>query len=487
MTVLASLWAAPGYCDRLEVGDKAPYTHAQKWINLKPGSFEPGDAKGHLLLVVFGVFSDPVYGQWVGQLCSLAEKYAPTGLVVVALTYESEEDVAPVMLANEVNFIVGVESQSHDYYGVSTMPAAFLVGPDGRVLWIGSPYRVGPAIEQSLASVEQDEERRSREPLDLFEHDDLRQAARGAGPSLAVGDVAPDFSAAKWFNIPYATLSWKRLANRIVVLMFEMLDDDDTSRWIEYMNSIYHSYDSGQVAVVWLTLRDNRDFVSKDIRQLDAEFPLGFDSTSYKDYGLRLFPASVIVSPDRTIRWMGHPSDLVKPLQEAIKAVFGTAAATNVATPGTVIVPLKVGDAVPDFAAEDWSNSGGKKVNLDSLKDHIAVLAFWSPDDTGIGSTVALLNMLHKSCASHGIPIIALTTESKDDVEYVMDNWRMTYTVGFESHSDAAYHVPDTPYCYVVSPHGTVFWGGHPEPGLKAALQHAVKMFPEAVVRTNGD
>jgi hypothetical protein len=50
-----------------------------------------------------------------------------------------------------MNYIVGYGSTSGKAYGVTGIPHAFMIGPDGKIAWDGHPW-MGPWLRWSISS-----------------------------------------------------------------------------------------------------------------------------------------------------------------------------------------------------------------------------------------------------------------------------------------------------------------------------------------------
>lgn len=81
----------------------------------------------------------------------MQEKYKAKGVVLVALSDESEKDVKPYIKKNKVSYIVGSGAKAAERaYGVSSIPKLFLIDPAGNIAWIGSPSAVEDELEKLL-------------------------------------------------------------------------------------------------------------------------------------------------------------------------------------------------------------------------------------------------------------------------------------------------------------------------------------------------
>ena len=102
------------------------------------------------------------------HLDELQEKYAAKGLKVLAITNESRSAVDEFVTKTSAKHGIVIESgDSAGAFDVKGYPSAFMIGPDGRILWSGHPgnadetlmeraialVRIPPALPKALASI----------------------------------------------------------------------------------------------------------------------------------------------------------------------------------------------------------------------------------------------------------------------------------------------------------------------------------------------
>lgn len=75
----------------------------------------------------------------IPHLVEVWEKYAPDGLVMLALSDESSSTIESFMEGKKMPYPIGSGSQSGQAFGISGYPSAYLIGWDGTVLWEGHP------------------------------------------------------------------------------------------------------------------------------------------------------------------------------------------------------------------------------------------------------------------------------------------------------------------------------------------------------------
>ena len=124
------------------LGEVPPAFAAESWINWKGDQPPtPEFLRGKVVVVEF-------WATWCGpciagipHLNEIHEKHAKDGLVLLSLTDQSRAHVEEFVKQKDMRYTVGVKSQTADAYGVSGIPAAFVIGRDGKLLWSGHPAR----------------------------------------------------------------------------------------------------------------------------------------------------------------------------------------------------------------------------------------------------------------------------------------------------------------------------------------------------------
>jgi hypothetical protein len=159
--VAGSSWAqdsntvAPASTDRnagtekvAELGDRALALHVAEWIKGRPVKIQPGTNIYVLIFCTLSRADDFA----LTNLSSLEEKYRDKGLITVAISPESPDQIKQFVQINgaKIDFTVAADElpgrTANNYmhaFRQMQLPHAFVVGKDGTVLWQGHPLTDG--------------------------------------------------------------------------------------------------------------------------------------------------------------------------------------------------------------------------------------------------------------------------------------------------------------------------------------------------------
>jgi thiol-disulfide isomerase/thioredoxin len=134
----------------LQIGDAAPPVKIAKWMTQAPPAL-PGEKDGekHVFLVEFWATWCAPCIRGIPHLADLHTKYQKDGLVVISVSNESPATIQAFLdgkksrMKVDMPYFVGsdddMRTNSEWMAGISTIPHAFLVGRNGKVLWSGNP------------------------------------------------------------------------------------------------------------------------------------------------------------------------------------------------------------------------------------------------------------------------------------------------------------------------------------------------------------
>jgi len=151
--IMVAVWAAPLMgtlaMAGVEVGQAAPEISAKAWMNA-PGKVSLAALRGKIVVVEFWATWCPPCRASIPHLNALHEKWGSKGVVIMGMTDEHKAKVKQFMKKLPMDYIVGTGSNDSGNYGVRGIPHAFVVDPQGTVVWRGHPMSgLDAAIEQA--------------------------------------------------------------------------------------------------------------------------------------------------------------------------------------------------------------------------------------------------------------------------------------------------------------------------------------------------
>jgi len=113
--------------------------------------------RGRVVLLEFWATWCPPCRETIPHLKQLFEKYSSRGLQIISVSPEDPETVKPFVKENEMTYTIGLDDnkQTVHAYGIKSIPMAYLIGRDGKVIWQGHPAQLKEGqIEEALQTVE---------------------------------------------------------------------------------------------------------------------------------------------------------------------------------------------------------------------------------------------------------------------------------------------------------------------------------------------
>jgi thiol-disulfide isomerase/thioredoxin len=128
------------------VGTKAPPVQLNQWI-----TSQPPDLTGRVYVLDFWATWCPPCVQSIPHMIELANKYKEKAVPFIAISVDnSSEPVKKMVKSKGINYYVGMDNGLSDKYSVSSIPSAFIIGRNGKVVWQGHP--MSPDFESALVN-----------------------------------------------------------------------------------------------------------------------------------------------------------------------------------------------------------------------------------------------------------------------------------------------------------------------------------------------
>lgn len=152
MCAVAALLVASAIAQQPEVGSPAPAITAARWLNWTGDAPTVQSLAGRAVLLEF-------WGTWCGpcvrampEIQKLHARYRNQGLTVLAVSYEDPAVLEPFLKEHGYTMPVAADTAKAmvTAYGVRSWPTTFVIGKDGKVAHVGSPYDAEAAVEAAL-------------------------------------------------------------------------------------------------------------------------------------------------------------------------------------------------------------------------------------------------------------------------------------------------------------------------------------------------
>lgn len=136
------------------MGREGPELITRNWINLAPGEAPPTleGLRGKVVLLEFWATVKKACGKGLPHAQKYHERLTPHGLEVLALSYDPGQELEVQVRAYGITVRLGTEGTMADFqsYDVPSVPYAVVVGPDGRVMYRGTPEMAEPVLLRAL-------------------------------------------------------------------------------------------------------------------------------------------------------------------------------------------------------------------------------------------------------------------------------------------------------------------------------------------------
>ena len=135
-----------------DLGDEAREITATTWLNTPDGTNPAEEIDGNVVLI-------ELWGTWCGpcvrsmpKIESLWQRYKDRGLIVVALTREPAKEIEAWVKEKGYTMPIACDPTQAciKRYPPSSWPSTYVIGKDGFISFVGSPYGAEAAVEKAL-------------------------------------------------------------------------------------------------------------------------------------------------------------------------------------------------------------------------------------------------------------------------------------------------------------------------------------------------
>ena len=142
-----------------DLGSPAPPLSIAHWIKGKPVDLKAGRDTNIFVVEFWATWCAPCRTT-IPSLSALQQKYQDQGVIVVGITDEEPAKVKPFVASMDtnMNYTVAVDDERKTTsaylhaFGVTTIPHAFIVDKNGKIVWHGNPLAgLDQPLEQILA------------------------------------------------------------------------------------------------------------------------------------------------------------------------------------------------------------------------------------------------------------------------------------------------------------------------------------------------
>lgn len=156
IVLLSALFALFSFtASAAKIGDKAAPLAIKDWV--KGSAIDVHDGKNIYVVEFWATWCGPCRTS-IPHLTDLQKKFKSKNVVFIGISDEEKSDVAPFVkeMGSKMDYIVACDKNrqtSEGYmkaYDQKGIPTAFIVGKDGKVLWVGHPM---DSLEETLTEV----------------------------------------------------------------------------------------------------------------------------------------------------------------------------------------------------------------------------------------------------------------------------------------------------------------------------------------------
>ncbi|MFC1676081.1 TlpA family protein disulfide reductase [Planctomycetota bacterium] len=134
-------------------GKSAPEVRVRKWLTVNDPDLS--EMKGRVRVLEFWATWCRSCVKNIPHMNELNNKYKGKGLEIIGLSADrKEEDVVEVIREKGINYAIGLDNGTSDWYGITGYPTVFVVDHRGVVIWQGYPWdkKFEKEIRKALAA-----------------------------------------------------------------------------------------------------------------------------------------------------------------------------------------------------------------------------------------------------------------------------------------------------------------------------------------------
>lgn len=133
----------------------------------------------------------------------------------------------------------------------------------------------------------------------------------------------------------------------------------------------------------------------------------------------------------------------------------------------------------PEIGEAQWFNR--EPVTLAQLRGRVVVLEFWATWCGPCWSSLDHLARWEPGWRRRGVEVIAVTADQAPAVAQFLQRRKVPLAIAAQSTAPAQYGIQAIPHAVVVDRSGRIVWRGHPEAGLRDAVDQALGAEPPVV------
>ena len=180
-----------------ELGDKAATLSIAEWVKGGPVDVTVADGKSVFVVEFWATWCAPCRTS-IPHLTELQKKYKDKNVTFIGISDENAAKVKPFVTqqGDKMDYVVAIDKNraTHSAYmkafGKNTIPTAFIIDQQGRIVWVGHPSgELDRVLEEVVAGKYDLEKARQRTTLLKYANEYLQAASRN-GDQKRLGQLS---------------------------------------------------------------------------------------------------------------------------------------------------------------------------------------------------------------------------------------------------------------------------------------------------------